>query len=85
MPTAEMTVMEKPKVAGYVDSKYTNANERRIAEAEAELEELDSSASEEDQEEQEDQEDQEDQKTSCSICIQPVLQREWKQGQGGLP
>ena len=52
MPTAEMTVMEKPKVAGYVDSKYTNANERRIAEAEAELEELDSSASEEDQEEQ---------------------------------
>ena len=39
---AEMTVMEKPKVAGFVDSKHSNANSRRIAEAEAELEELDS-------------------------------------------
>jgi len=37
---AEMTVMEKPKVAGFVDSKYNNANARRIAEAEAELEAL---------------------------------------------
>ena len=35
-----MTTMEKPKIAGFVDSKYSNANERRIAEAEAELEEL---------------------------------------------
>tara|TARA_R110002110_G_scaffold176201_2_gene380195 strand:+ start:269 stop:1132 length:864 start_codon:yes stop_codon:yes gene_type:complete len=47
MPTAEMTVMEKPKVAGYVDAKYNNANERRIAEAEAELEELDSTEEQE--------------------------------------
>ena len=38
----ELTIVEKPKVAGFVDSKYNNANERRIAEAEAELEELDS-------------------------------------------
>ena len=42
-----MTVMEKPKVAGYVDAKYNNANERRIAEAEAELEELDSTEEQE--------------------------------------
>ncbi len=54
MPTAEMTVIEKPKVAGYVDSKYNNANKRRIAEAEAELEELDAS----DNEQEEDQEEQ---------------------------
>lgn len=47
MPAAEMTVMEKPKVAGYVDAKYNNANERRIAEAEAELEELDSTEEQE--------------------------------------
>ena len=46
MSTAEMTVMEKPKVAGYVDTKYNNANKRRIAEAEAELEELSSSEEE---------------------------------------
>ena len=39
---AEMTIMEKPKVAGFVDAKHSNANARRIAEAEAELEELDS-------------------------------------------
>jgi hypothetical protein len=39
---AEMTTMEKPKVAGFVDAKHNNANSRRIAEAEAELEELDS-------------------------------------------
>jgi len=49
---AEMTVMEKPKVAGFVDSKYNNANARRIAEAEAELEEL-TASSEEEQEEEE--------------------------------
>jgi len=48
---AEMTVMEKPKVAGFVDSKYNNANERRIAEAEAELEELTASNEEEQEEE----------------------------------
>ena len=47
MPAVEMTVMEKPKVAGYVDAKYNNANERRIAEAEAELEELDSTEEQE--------------------------------------
>jgi len=46
MSTAEMTVMEKPKIAGYVDAKYNNANKRRIAEAEAELEELSSSEEE---------------------------------------
>jgi len=48
---AEMTVMEKTKVAGFVDSKYNNANERRIAEAEAELEELTASNEEEQEEE----------------------------------
>ena len=37
-----MTTMEKPKVAGFVDAKHNNANSRRIAEAEAELEELNS-------------------------------------------
>jgi|TARA_R110002126_G_scaffold90297_4_gene215419 hypothetical protein len=47
MPTAEMTVIEKPKAAGFVDSKYTNANARRIAEAEVELEELTSNDAEE--------------------------------------
>tara|TARA_R110000787_G_scaffold156262_1_gene270161 strand:- start:498 stop:1367 length:870 start_codon:yes stop_codon:yes gene_type:complete len=36
----EMTIVEKPKVSGFVNSKYSNANERRIAEAEAELEEM---------------------------------------------
>ena len=41
----ELTTVEKPKIAGFVDSKFKNANERRIAEAEAELEEI--SASEE--------------------------------------
>ena len=34
----ELTTVEKPKIAGFVDSKFKNANERRIAEAEAELE-----------------------------------------------
>jgi len=48
---AEMTTMEKPKVAGFVDSKHNNANARRIAEAEAELKELDSKQEEDQQEE----------------------------------
>jgi len=46
-----MTTMEKPKVAGFVDSKHNNANARRIAEAEAELKELDSKQEEDQQEE----------------------------------
>ena len=33
----ELTTMEKPKVAGFVDSNYRNANARRIAEEEAEM------------------------------------------------
>ena len=32
----ELTTMEKPKTAGFVDSNYRNANARRIAEEEAE-------------------------------------------------
>ena len=35
-----MTTMEKPKVAGFVDSNYRNANARRIAEEEAEIAKL---------------------------------------------
>jgi len=50
---AEMTVIEKPKVAGFVDTKYTNANARRIAEAEAELEEITSKGAEEETEQKE--------------------------------
>ena len=33
----ELTTMEKPKTAGFVDSTYRNANARRIAEEEAEM------------------------------------------------
>jgi len=33
----ELTTMEKPKTAGFVDSNYRNANARRIAEEEAEM------------------------------------------------
>ena len=36
----ELTTMEKPKVAGFVDSNYRNANARRIAEEEAEIAKL---------------------------------------------
>lgn len=50
----ELTTIEKPNVAGFVDSKYNNANKRRIAETEAELEEIEvkENASEEEKEEQ---------------------------------
>ena len=36
----ELTTMEKPKTAGFVDSNYRNANARRIAEEEAEIAKL---------------------------------------------
>ena len=47
----ELTTVEKPKVAGFVDSTYRNANARRIAEEEAEIAKLD--APQEEGEEQE--------------------------------
>jgi len=47
----ELTTVEKPKVAGFVDSNYRNANARRIAEEEAEIAKLD--APQEEGEEQE--------------------------------
>ena len=49
--TPELTTVEKPKVAGFVDSNYRNANARRIAEEEAEIAKLD--APQEEGEEQE--------------------------------
>lgn len=49
----ELTTMEKPKVAGFVDSNYRNANARRIAEEEAEIAKLsDPQAEEEDETEE---------------------------------
>lgn len=50
----ELTTMEKPKVAGFVDSNYRNANARRIAEEEAEMAKFDAAQQEggEQQEEQ---------------------------------
>ena len=50
----ELTTMEKPKVAGFVDSNYRNANARRIAEEEAEIAKFDAAQQEggEPQEEQ---------------------------------
>ena len=50
----ELTTMEKPKVAGFVDSNYRNANARRIAEEEAEIAKFDATQAEggEQQEEQ---------------------------------
>ena len=50
----ELTTMEKPKVAGFVDSNYRNANARRIAEEEAEMAKFDAAQQEggEPQEEQ---------------------------------
>jgi len=36
----ELTTMEQPKTAGFVDSKHTNANRRRAEKEEKELEEL---------------------------------------------
>jgi hypothetical protein len=50
----ELTTVEKPKVAGFVDSTYRNANARRIAEEEAEMAKLDA-AQEEGEEQQEEQ------------------------------
>ena len=50
----ELTTMEKPKTAGFVDSTYRNANARRIAEEEAEMAKFDAAQQEgsEPQEEQ---------------------------------
>ena len=50
----ELTTIEKPKVAGFVDSNYRNANARRIAEEEAEMAKFDAAQQEggEPQEEQ---------------------------------
>ena len=50
----ELTTMEKPKTAGFVDSNYRNANARRIAEEEAEMAKFDAAQQEggEQQEEQ---------------------------------
>jgi len=48
----ELNVMETPKVAGFVDSKHSNANRRRAEKEEKEIEELMESR-QEDQEEQE--------------------------------
>jgi len=53
----EMTTVEKPKVAGFVDTTYRNANARRIAEEEAEIAKLDSSQEEETNEQQEAQQE----------------------------
>jgi len=53
----EMTTVEKPKVAGFVDTTYRNANARRIAEEEAEIAKLDSSQEEETNEQQEEQQE----------------------------
>ena len=53
----EMTTVEKPKVAGFVDTTYRNANARRIAEEEAEIAKLDSSQEEEINEQQEKQQE----------------------------
>ena len=50
----ELTTVEKPKTAGFVDSTYRNANARRIAEEEAEMAKFDAAQQEggEPQEEQ---------------------------------
>ena len=48
----ELNVMESPKVAGFVDSKHSNANRRRAEQEEKEIEELMQSR-QEDTEEQE--------------------------------
>ena len=42
----ELTTIEKPKVAGFVDSNYRNANARRIAEEEAEMAKFDAAQQE---------------------------------------
>ena len=48
----ELTTMEKPKTAGFVDSNYRNANARRIAEEEAEIAKLSDPQAEEDKTEE---------------------------------
>ena len=48
----ELQAVETPRSAGFVDSKYNNANKRRIQEQEAELEELMNNGEEEQQEEE---------------------------------
>tara|TARA_R110000796_G_scaffold72719_2_gene164070 strand:- start:111 stop:998 length:888 start_codon:yes stop_codon:yes gene_type:complete len=48
----ELLAVETPRSAGFVDSKYNNANKRRIQEQEAELEELMNNGEEEQQEEE---------------------------------
>ena len=48
----ELTTMEKPKVAGFVDSNYRNANARRIAEEEAEIAKLSDPQAEENETEE---------------------------------
>ena len=53
----ELTTVEKPKVAGFVDSNYRNANARRIAEEEAEIAKFD--AAQEGGDEQQEEQDQE--------------------------
>ena len=53
----ELTTVEKPKVAGFVDTTYRNANARRIAEEEAEIAKLDGSQEEEASEQQEEQQE----------------------------
>jgi len=52
----ELTTMEKPKTAGFVDSNYRNANARRIAEEEAEMAEFDKAQQEGDEPQEEQQE-----------------------------
>lgn len=49
----ELTTMEQPKTAGFVDSKHTNANRRRAEKEEKELEELLKTGKEEPAEEEE--------------------------------
>ena len=52
----ELTTMEKPKTAGFVDSNYRNANARRIAEEEAEMAEFDKAQQEGGEPQEEEQE-----------------------------
>ena len=49
----ELTTMEQPKTAGFVDSKHTNANRRRAEKEEKELEEILKTGKEEPAEEEE--------------------------------
>jgi len=51
----ELTTVEKPKTAGFVDSTYRNANARRIAEEEAEMAKFDAAQEEGDEPQEEQQ------------------------------